>query len=70
VRAKVIGSAIVTGGQYLLRLKVGSLTVRAKTSHAIGSALQVGDELWAEFPIEHVSVFANNEEQLSTPAKL
>jgi ABC-type sugar transport system ATPase subunit len=66
VRAKVIGSAIVTGGQYLLRLKVGSLTVRAKTSHAIGSALQVGDELWAEFPIEHVSVFANNEEQLST----
>ncbi len=61
VRAKVVGSAIVTGGQYLLRLRVSSMTVRAKISHTIGSTVRVGDEVWVEFPTEHVSVFANNQ---------
>jgi len=60
VRAKVIGSAIVTGGQYLIRLKIGNLTARAKTSHAVGCALSVGDDTWAEFPTEYISVFTNS----------
>jgi ABC-type sugar transport system ATPase subunit len=57
VAAKILSKSIVTGGQYLLALQVGSIQAKAKVSGVTGAALAVGAEAWAEFPLERVRVF-------------
>ena len=58
VRAKVLGKAIVTGGQYLVSLKVGELPFKAKVDSATGRSLS--DEAWVEFPLERIRLFGKD----------
>ena len=58
VPAKVLGKAIVTGGQYLVTLKVGELPFKAKVDSATGRSLM--DEAWVEFPLERIRLFGKD----------
>ncbi len=58
VRAKVLGKAIVTGGQYLVSLKVGELAFKAKVDSATGRSLS--DAAWVEFPLERIRLFGKD----------
>lgn len=58
VKASVTGKAIVTGGQYLVSLKVGNIAFKSKTDGATGRAL--GDETWVELPLEHIRLFGKD----------
>jgi ABC-type sugar transport system ATPase subunit len=55
VRAKVLSKAIVTGGQYLVLLKVGEFPFKAKVDSATGRGL--ADVAWVEFPLERIRLF-------------
>jgi ABC-type sugar transport system ATPase subunit len=61
VRAHVANKAIVTGGQYLLNLKLGDISAKAKVTAQVGSAVIPGSDMWVEFPIERVRVFGKDE---------
>jgi ABC-type sugar transport system ATPase subunit len=58
VCATVTNKTIVTGGQYLLVLRVGELVFKAKVDSAIGRAL--GNEAWVEFPLERMRLFGKD----------
>ncbi len=60
VRARIVSKAIVVGGQYLVGLKAGEIVAKAKVPSSAGVALDVGSEVWVEFPIEHVRVFSHD----------
>jgi hypothetical protein len=60
VRARVTSKSLVTGGQYLIALKVGNTMAKAKLTHADGAPLAVGGDAWVEFPIERVRVFSRD----------
>jgi ABC-type sugar transport system ATPase subunit len=59
VRAKVAGRAIVVGGQFLITLKAGDVTAKAKAPFSAAN-VAVGSDVWVEFPIERVRVFSGN----------
>ncbi|MCS6773182.1 MAG: ABC transporter ATP-binding protein [Anaerolineae bacterium] len=61
VRAHVHRRAIVTGGQYLVTLRVGDLSVRAKVPASEGEAIAVGEEVWLELPPHRVRIFGSEE---------
>jgi ABC-type sugar transport system ATPase subunit len=54
VKAKVANKSIVTGGQYLLGLNIGGLSVKAKIDGPSGMPIAVGDEVWAACPLDAV----------------
>jgi ABC-type sugar transport system ATPase subunit len=58
VRAKVLSKAIVTGGQYLVSLKVGDFLFKAKVDSATGRGLE--DVAWVEFPLERIRLFGKD----------
>lgn len=66
VPARVTGKSIVTGGQYLVNLVVGDVSVKAKLPHAAGAFVAPGGEVWAEFPVERVRVFSRDGSPIST----
>lgn len=61
VCANVHRKAIVTGGQYLVTLRIGEVFVRAKVPASVGKVLTPGQEVWVEFPHHRVSVFGSEE---------
>ncbi len=66
VQARVARKAVVTGGQYLLSLKVGALSAKAKVRHELGEKLAVGSSVWMQFPPERVRVFGAGETTYTT----
>lgn len=58
VKASVLGKAIVTGGQYLVTLKIGNLQLKSKTTGVIGRA--IGNEAWVELPLERIRLFGKD----------
>jgi ABC-type sugar transport system ATPase subunit len=60
VKGVIISKSIVTGGQYLVNMKVGDIMAKAKVPHAAGAVLNVGGDAWVEFPIERVRVFSTD----------
>ena len=58
VRATVLSRAIVTGGQYLVTLKLGGLVCKAKVPSEVGGALK-GD-VWVDFPIDRIRLFGKD----------
>ena len=60
VKGFITSKAIVTGGQYLVNMKVGDIMAKAKVPHAAGAVLNVGGDAWVEFPIERVRVFSTD----------
>ena len=60
VKGVITSKSIVTGGQYLVNMKVGDIMAKAKVPHAAGAVLTVGGDAWVEFPIERVRVFSTD----------
>lgn len=58
VKASVTSKAIVTGGQYLVALKVGDIAFKSKTDGATGRA--IGHEAWVELPLERIRLFGKD----------
>ncbi len=58
VKASVTGKSIVTGGQYLVSLKVGDVAFKSKTDGATGRSL--GNEAWVELPLERIRLFGKD----------
>lgn len=61
VCAQVYRKAIVTGGQYLVTLRVGEILARAKIPATDGEAIVVGKEVWVEFPVHRIHVFSSED---------
>jgi len=64
VQCEVIRKSIVTGGQYLLVIKLGEIVFKAKVRHEPGSTIQ--DRVWVEFPLDSINVFGQNGNKLNT----
>lgn len=62
VKATVIRSAIVTGGQYLLTLQVGASILKAKVPH--DQYAEDGASVYMECPLEHVRLFSQSGEYI------
>ncbi|MFN8442317.1 MAG: ABC transporter ATP-binding protein [Caldilineaceae bacterium] len=58
VQATVQSKAIVVGGQYLITLKVGDQTIKAKVSPTVGRL--VGKMAWVELPLDRVRLFGKD----------
>jgi len=63
VRGRITSKSIVTGGQYLVHLRVGDIVAKAKVAPSVGCDLATGSDAWVEFPIERVRVFGQGELQ-------
>ena len=57
VSCRVLSKSIVTGGQYLVTMRIGPLQAKAKISGPAGAALTTGVDAWALFPAARVRVF-------------
>lgn len=55
VVAQVVSRAIVAGGQYLMALHIGDVTLKAKVPAEIGRAL--GGQAWMQLPLERITLF-------------
>lgn len=62
VRADVLRTALVIGGQRLVTLKIGETLLKAKTMSA--DALQPGQSVWVTCPPEDVKLFAPSGERI------
>lgn len=62
VPADVVQRAIVIGGQYLLTLKVGEHTFKAKVPPSMD--VQIGQTVWVQCPLERVSLFGTDGHKL------
>lgn len=58
VPVAITNRAIVVGGQYLLSLKVGDQTLKAKVPAAAGQSL--GSTAWMELPLERIRLFGKD----------
>lgn len=67
VSAEVVQRTIVIGGQYLLTLKVGNDTFKAKVPPSMDVAM--GETVWVQCPLERVSLFANDGHKLEATFK-
>jgi len=68
VQAEVITSSIQVGGQYLIMLRIGDVTLKAKKRSEAGKEL--GDRVQVELPIEHVMVFTQDGKRTSIELRL
>ena len=55
VAAQVASRAIVAGGQYLVTLSVGDVTLKAKVPAEIGRVL--GEQAWMKLPLDRITLF-------------
>jgi ABC-type sugar transport system ATPase subunit len=55
VPGTITSRAIVTGGQYLLSLSIGTQQLKAKVSSAVGRA--AGQEVWVVLPPDRITLF-------------
>lgn len=62
VLGKVVRKSIVIGEQYLLVIKVGELSFKAKIRPEIGH--RIHKNIWVEIPLEHITLFGANGHRL------
>ncbi|MBA7521841.1 Vitamin B12 import ATP-binding protein BtuD [subsurface metagenome] len=58
VRGDIVRKSIVIGGQYLVVIKVGDLSFKAKIRPEFGYKLK--DGVWVEIPFKHITLFGQN----------
>ena len=58
VTAQVVNRVIVTGGQYLVTLRAGDVTLKAKVPTEVGRALDA--QAWMQLPLERITLFGAN----------
>lgn len=70
VSAELVRKAVVVGGQYLLAIKIGEQSVKAKVRPEVGQRVQ--KQVWVEFPLKDIIVFGEQglklDATLSEPA--
>jgi len=62
VSGKILRKSIVVGGQYLLTIKAGEHTFKAKVDQDSGYTLK--DDVWFELPMKDISIFGENGHRL------
>lgn len=58
VPARIASRAIVVGGQYLVTLRVGPFSLKAKVAPEIGHTL--AEEVWAQLPLDRITLFGTD----------
>ena len=64
VPGKVMRKFIVTGGQYLVKVKIDDLIIKAKVNPSLGQQIQ--EKIWVECPLEWVSLFKEDGSRLKS----
>lgn len=68
VAGKILRKSIVVGGQYLLTIKAGEHTFKAKVDPEEGQSLK--EEVWFELPLKDISIFGENGHRLDVKFSL